>query len=158
MKRILAIAFAATWLVACGDNTATDSTTEDREETPISSPAAPSTTYTPADGDVTYRDKKVHVWRDNNWVESDKDVTLDNGAVVYRDGRVERDNREVELEDGEVVNKTGNFFDKTGNAVEKGWKDVKQGAKAMGKDIEKGAKKVGDKVEGTVEDNDNDNK
>jgi hypothetical protein len=151
MKRIIALAFAATWLVACNDTSSSENaTTDEKSEAPISSPA-PSTTYSPADGDVTYREDKVRVYRNGEWADADNDVTLDNGAVVYRDGRVKRDDKEVELEDGEVVNKSGDFFDKTGNAVEKGWKDIKQGAKAMGKDIEKGAKKVGEKVEGTVD-------
>lgn len=155
MKRILALAFAASWLVACNDNnSAENATTNDREEAPINSPAPSSTTYSPSDGDVTYQGDKVRVYRNGDWTDADNDVTLDNGAVVYRDGRVKRDDKEVELEDGEVVNKSGNFFDKTGNAIEKGWKDVKKGAKEMGKDIEKGAKKVGNDVEGAVDDKD----
>lgn len=153
MKRILAMAFAASWLVACSDNnSAENSTINDGTDAPISSPAPTTTTYTASDGDVTYRDDKVLVYRNNDWVEADKDVTLDNGVVVYRDGRVKKEDKEVKLEDGEVVNKTGDFFDRTGNAIDKGWNDVKAGAKEMGKDIEKGANKVGDKAEDAVHD------
>ena len=153
MKRILALAFAASFMVACDDNNSTENSTtvNDGSDAPISSPA-PSTTYTASEGDVTYRDDKVRVYRNNDWVDADDDVTLDNGAVVYRDGRVKKDDKEVKLEDGEVVNKTGDFFDRTGNAIEKGWKDVKEGAKEMGKDIKKGAKKVGDKADDAVHD------
>lgn len=158
MKRILALALVTAGLYACTDTERDNATIEDRDEAPISSPA-PTTTeaYTPAEGDVTYRDKEVHVYRNGAWVETEDEVELDNGAVVYRDGRVVRENKEVELEDGEVVNKTGNFFDRTGKAIEKGWEDVKQGAKEMGKDIEKGANKVGNDIEGAVDD-DKDNK
>ena len=45
-------------------------------------------------------------------VDADNDVTLDDGVVVTRTGRVRRDGKEVELHDGEVVSKTGRFFDK----------------------------------------------
>lgn len=157
MKRILALAIAASTLYACGDVENDNATIEDRNEAPISSPSEETTVYTPVDGDVTYRDNKVHVWKDGEWKDADDEVKLDNGAVVYKDGHVKKDGKEVELEDGEVVNKTGAFFDRTGKAIEKGWDDVKAGAKEMGRDIEKGAEKAGDKIEGAV-DNDNDNK
>ena len=159
MKRILALAFAATFLVvACGDST-DNNTMDDRDDAPIANPSTveTETTYTPAEGDVTYRDDKVNVWRNGAWVETDEDVKLDNGAVVYKDGRVKKDDKEIELEDGEVVNKTGNFFDKTGRAIEKGWDDVKEGVKEMGNDIEKGANKAGEKVD-SDHDNNNDGK
>lgn len=155
MKRILALAIAATTLYACGDN-ASNEAADDREDAAISSPAPSNETsaYTPSEGDVIHEGDDIKVYRNGQWVESEDEVTLDNGAIVYDDGRVVKDNKEVKLDDGEVVNKTGNFFDRTGKAIEKGWEDVKQGAKEMGKDIEKGANKVGDKVEGTVDDND----
>ncbi len=154
MKRILAIAFAASCLYACGDATTNDTVSDDRDDAPISSPANTpnSDVYTPAEGDITYREDKIRVWRDGNWTDNDEEeVRLSNGAVVYRDGRVVRDDKEVELEEGEVVNRSGDFFDRSGKAIEKAWDDVKEGAKATGKDIEKGAKKVGEKVEDAVD-------
>lgn len=159
MKRILPLAFAATFLVvACGDN-ASNNTMDDRDEAPISNPSTveTETTYTPADGDVTYREDKVRVWRDGAWVDTEDEVKLDNGAVVYKDGRVKKDDKEIKLEDGEVVNKTGNFFDETGRALEKGWDDVKEGVKEMGNDIEKGANKAGEQID-SDHDNNNDGK
>lgn len=152
MKRFLALAIAASTLYACGDAQNDNAAVDDRDEAPISSPAPETEVYTPAEGDVTFRDNKLRVWRENEWKDADDDVTLDNGAVVFRDGRVKKDDKEIELEDGEVVNKTGDFFDRTGHAIEKGWNDVKAGAKEMGKDIEKGAEKAGDKIEGAVDD------
>jgi hypothetical protein len=157
MKRILALAIAATTLYACGENQSNDAAMDDREDAPISSPATTNSAYTPSEGDVIHEGDDIKVYRNGQWVESDDEITLDNGAIVYEDGRVVKDDKEVELEDGEIATKTGNFFDRTGKAIEKGWEDVKQGAKKAGKDIEKGAEKAGDKVEGAV-DNDNDGK
>jgi hypothetical protein len=158
MKRFLVLAIAATTLYACTDTANDNAATDDRDEAPISSPSTTNDAYTPSEGDVTYRENKVRVYRDGDWKESDNEVELENGAIVHEDGRIVKENKEVELEDGEVVTRTGNFFDRTGKAIEKGWEDIKQGAREMGKDVEKGAKKAGDKVEGTVDDNDNDNK
>ena len=107
MKKIIGLAFVAAALVACSDNQADNATLESGDT--MSSPTVTSepamdntadtssvttstttTTYTPGEGDVTYRDKKVRVRRNNDWVDADKDVTLDDGTVVYRDGRVKK--------------------------------------------------------------------
>ena len=156
MKKLSVIAFAALLLGACAESTRDnkDSTTigSDKEATTTT-----ETTYTPQEGDVSFKDNKVLVMKNGAWVEADEDVTLDNGVVVYRTGKVRKDNKEIVLEDGEVVTRTGNFFDRTGRAIEKAWYDTKDAVKEAGKDVKKGAKKVGDKVEDAV-DGKNDNK
>jgi hypothetical protein len=86
------------------------------------------------------------VWKNNDWVAADNDVTLDNGIVVRRNGRVVRDKEEVELEDGVVVNRSGRFFDKAGNVIEDGWDGVKKGAKEAKDGIKKGANEVKEEV------------
>ena len=52
------------------------------------------------------------VYRNGNWVESDKDVTLDNGIVVSRKGEVRRDKGVVVINDSEVLDRSGNFWTK----------------------------------------------
>lgn len=161
MKQFIALAIAAASFAACNDNngnaTQGDSmdTTSNMTTPTIDSTMTTTTTYTAADGDVTYRDNKVMVMRNGEWVASDKDVTLDNGTVIYRNGKVKRDNKEIELHDGEVVNKSGDFFDRSGRAIENAWDDTKEGVKDAGKAVGNAAKKVGDKAEDAV---DNDHK
>lgn len=133
MKKAFVLAFAgASILAACSDNqSAINDDRKDRADTSTVVTDAPPTTYsayTPAEGDVTYRDKKVMVYRNGAWVESNDDVKLDDGIVVYRSGVVKKDDKEVELEEGIVVNKEGDFFDRTGKAMENMWSDIKKGA------------------------------
>ncbi len=170
MKKIIVIAMAAVSIAACNnteqetattertDTTSTTTTTAPTETTSSTSSTSSTSTYTTADGDVTYRDKKVRIRKNGEWVDTDDDVKLDNGIVVYRNGRVRKDGKEIELEDGEVVNRTGNFFDKSGRAIENAWDATKEGAKDAGRAIKNTAEKVGDKVESVVDKNDKDDK
>ena len=162
MKKFFVMALAAVSLVACNDNEAdndADDTTVNSVDTTSTTNTTTTTTtnttgYTPVDGDVTYQEKKVRVRRNGEWVDADDDVRMDNGVVVYRDGRVTRDDKEIELEEGEVVDRTGNFFDRSGRAIENAWDVTKEGAKDAGRAVKKTAKKVGEKVEKAVTDED----
>ena len=58
---------------------------------------------------MSYRNEKLMVYRNGNWVESDKDVTLDKGIVVNRKGEVRRDKDIGVINDGEVLDRSGNF-------------------------------------------------
>lgn len=165
MKKIFAFAVLAASISACNDadnNTTTvdsdTSTTTTTVTTPDTLSQTTTATYTPAEGDVSYRNGKVVVWKNNDWVVSDKDVTLDNGVVVNRKGEVRRDKDVVNLEEGEVVSRTGNFFDKAGNAIDDAWDATKRGAKKAGNAIEKGAKKVGEKTKDALDIDDKKNK
>jgi hypothetical protein len=104
---------------------------EKKDSTGTTETTTTQTTYTAAEGDVSYRGGKLMVYRNNAWVESENDVTLDNGIVVRRTGRVARDNEEYELEDGVVVTKSGDFWDRAGNAIEDGWEGVKKAFKSV---------------------------
>lgn len=118
MKKILLIA-GITFLLSCKDDKkASESTTATETTT--------TKTYTASEGDVTYKGGKLMVYRNNSWIDADDDITVDNGIIVRRTGRVAKDNDEYELEEGVVVTKTGNFFDKAGNAIENGWEGVKK--------------------------------
>lgn len=148
MKKFLTISLLAASLAACND-ASTDTTTVEKD-TMVTAPATTTTvTYTPAEGDVTYRDGKVMVWRDNDWKAAEGDVTLDNGVVVSENGHVKRDaTTEVTLDDGEVVTRSGNFFDKTGDAVSDGWDATKHGVKKAGEAVGKAADAAKDAVVG----------
>ena len=145
------MALAAILLAACNNTGADNTTAETRDTTTTMATTDTSYAYTPAEGDVTYREKKVMVMRNGEWVEADKDVRLDNGVVVYRSGKVRKDGKERELKEGEIVDKTGNFFDKTGRAIENAWDATKGGVKEVAHDVEKAATKVGEKTKDAVD-------
>lgn len=144
MKNLLAIALISASLVAC-DNAETNETTEMDDTTTTTTTTS---TYTPADGDASYRNGTLMVYRDNTWVEADEDVRMDNNVTVYRNGEVKRNDEVVELRDGEVVNRSGQFFDNTGRAIEDAWDATKRGVKKAGESVENAAQKVGDKIDG----------
>ncbi len=159
MKRIFAILLTAASFTACNNNSTTTSTT-DTTMADTGTVVAPSVTtdtvttttitYAPADGDVVYRDNKLYVMKNGNWVATDKVVTLNNGTVIYRDGTAKRDGKMVKLEDGEVVNKTGNFFDKSGHAIANAWGATKDAVSNAGTAVGKTAKHVGKKIDSVV--------
>jgi hypothetical protein len=117
MNKILVTAVLVL-LLSCKDDKKGTSTTGTETTT--------TTTYSASEGDVSYRGGKLMVYRNNSWVDADDDVTVNNGIVVRRTGRVFKDNEEYELEDGVVVTKTGEFFDKAGNVIKDGWEGVKR--------------------------------
>jgi hypothetical protein len=160
MKKILAFAVLSASLFACNDAAKTGDTAGDADTTTTSTTTTTTTTnqYNAADGDVSYRNGRLMVWRNGNWTESNEDVTLDNGVVVRRNGEARRDKDVVTLNDGEVVDRSGNFWDRTGNAIEDGWDATKRGAKKAGQKIEQGAEKVADKTKDVLDgDNKKDN-
>jgi hypothetical protein len=122
----------ATILFSCNSENREATTTINSDTTEN---AAAGTVYTPANGDVSYRNGKVMVWRDNDWVEADEDVTLNDGVVVRRNGEVKRGDDVVKLEEGESVDKSGRFFDKAGNAIEDAWDATKKGVKKAGEEV-----------------------
>ena len=137
------MALVAASLTAC-NSTETEEATVETDATTMSA----TTAYTPAEGDVKYRDGQLMVWKNNEWVEADDNVKMDNGVVVYKNGEVKRDDDVVVMEDGEVVSHTGKFFDKTGKAVEDAWDATKKGVEKAGKAVEKAAQKTEDAIEG----------
>src|SRR5688572_27203843 len=136
MKKIFGIVLISASLVACNE-AGQDNSIRSEDSSVLTAPEETTVVYTPAEGDVRYNGNKLEVMRNGEWVTADDDITLENGTVVYRDGRVKRDDKEIELEDGEIVDRTGNFFDRTGHAIENAWGDAKQGVKDAGKEIEK---------------------
>jgi len=125
MKHFIIAAVIAATLLACN----TDTTTTNKTDT--STHAA----YSASEGDVSYRDGKLMVWKDGEWKEADNDVHLNNGVVVNRKGEVTKEDKVVVLHDGDVVDKSGRFFDKAGNAIEDAWDATKKGVKKAGEEV-----------------------
>jgi hypothetical protein len=142
MKKGLLVTAIAISLYACNDSGTTAGVESDSSTNAATSP----TVYSPEEGDVSYRNGKLMVWKNNEWVAADNDVTLDNGVVVRSDGHAEKDHTVIVLDDGEVISKSGHFFDKAGNALEDAWDATKKGAKEAGQAVKKGANKVGEEV------------
>ena len=128
----------------------------------VSTTSATSTTktaaYSPSEGDITYRNGKLMVWRNNKYVESDKDVTLGEGLVAKRNGEITKDGEVVSLDEGESVSKTGRFFNKAGEGIEHAWDATKKGVskaagavKKAGKKVGEAGKKVGEEVKDAVQ-------
>ncbi|MEO6135939.1 MAG: DUF6799 domain-containing protein [Ginsengibacter sp.] len=148
MKKLLSLAILATTFAACNDATTTNDVNTDTLVTTTTTSEVNTTTYTPMEGDATYRDGTVRVWKNGDWVAADDDVTLDNGVVVYKTGEVKKDTKTVRLADGEIITRTGNFFDKTGQAIEDGWDATKRGVKKAGDAIGDAAKDVKKSIDG----------
>jgi hypothetical protein len=145
MKKFFAAAIVLASLTACNNAETEETLNTDTSNTVTASTA---TAYTPAEGDATYRDGQLLVWKNNEWVEADNSVKMDNDVVVYKNGEVKKDDNVVVLEDGEVVSHTGKVFDKTGQAIEDAWDATKKGVEKAGKAVEKAAQKTGDAVDG----------
>lgn len=155
MKKILLMAGLTAGILSCSnDTTKSDTTIGDSANNTSTNAANATTTYTSTEGDVSYRDGRVMVWRNNAWVDADNDMTLDDGTVVRKNGRIVRNGEERELEDGAVVTKTGRFFDKAGNAIENGWEGLKKGTKEAAEEVKDGFNKAKDGVKDAVNDND----
>lgn len=156
MRKILAMAFAVCTLAACGDDHTEETTTETTMDTMTTdmgtaATTTTTTTHTTTDGDVMYNGGKVQVYRNNTWEDANEDVTLNNGVVVRRSGRVVKDGNEYEWEDGYVVDRDGNVWDRTGNAIGDAWDATKHGVKEAGKAVGNAAEKVGEKAKDAVD-------
>ncbi len=152
MKKILAIALFATVFTACNneaENTKPEDTLGTKEVT---------TTYSSADGDLTWKESKLYVYKNGEWVLVDKDITLADGTVITVKGEVKKGDKTIQLKEGEKVTTVGEFIDNTGKKIDNAWEktkegvsnaaeNVKEGAKETGEKIKEGAQKVGDKIE-----------
>jgi hypothetical protein len=158
MKKMFLLAFASVWMIACNENNPDSINKDTRTDSVIATepPVTSVDAYAPREGDVTYREHKLMIMKNGEWVESDKDVTMNNGVVVHRSGKASKDNKDVDVEEGVVVDKNGNFFDKAGHAIDNAWESTKHGVKKAGNEIEKGAKKVKEKTKDALHDDDND--
>ena len=163
MKQIIAIAMSALCFTACNNADKNETTVTTNSDSLVTT--TPSTTntdvmydnvnttttvYVPAEGDLTYRNGKLMVWRVNSYVESDKDITLNNGVIVKRNGEVKKDDKVMKLEDGESVSTSGNFFNKAGEGIEDAWDATKKGVSKAASAVKKAGNKVGEEVKDAV--------
>ncbi|MBL7698778.1 MAG: hypothetical protein JNK79_11485 [Chitinophagaceae bacterium] len=156
MKKIFLLAFAGMALVACNDSSPSiNEDTRDNSTVNETPPPAADPVYVPGEGDVTYRDNKLHVMRNGAWVETNEDVKLDNGVTITKSGKVMKEGKDMQLEEGVVINREGNFFDEAGQKIENAWDASKEGVKKAGDEIERGADKAGDKLDGDHHDDEN---
>lgn len=152
MKKILLAAFISASVMACTNEA--DSSTELNDTTDNAANATGS--YTEKEGDVTYRNGKVMVWRDNQWVEAENDVEV-NGMTVRKTGVIVRDGEEVEMEEGEVVGPDDRYFDEAGNAIQDGWDGLKKGAHEAKEGVKKGYNEAKDEVKEVFDGKERDN-
>lgn len=134
MKKLFVLPLIAATILSCNDGDI-DTASTTKSDTTSNTATTTTTTYTATEGDVTYRNGKVMVWRNNDWAVADNDVTLNDGVVVRRNGEVKRGDDVVVLKDGDVVDRSGRFFDKAGNAVEDAWQGAKKGVRNAGEEI-----------------------
>ena len=146
MKKFFLMATVVALLASCDSSMKTDTVVDRDTIGPVTTETVTTKTYTPAEGDVTYRNNTVLVWQGGEWVRTDKDVTLNNGVVIYQNGEVKKEGKTVRLEDGEVVTSVGEFFDATGKAITDAWDSTKKGVKKAGDALEKAAKDVKESV------------
>ncbi len=145
MKKIFLTACVAVALTACNSSGTNDNTTVSTDST-TNTMMASTTTYTPSEGDVTYRNDKLMVYKGNQWEEADNDQTVGNGVVVHTNGVVNQGDKTDTLTDGQVVSHTGTFFDKTGHAIKDAWTSTKKGVGEAGEAVGKAAGEAGEAV------------
>ena len=163
MKRLLMVATVAMSMMACNDQQSsttqvvTDSTGMSRMNadtamvtTPSSTTTTTSNVYTPSEGDLRYRNGKLEVYKNGQYVIAETDVTIDNGVVVRRNGEVVRDGQTVRIEDGGTVTRAGRFFDKAGEGISDAWDATKKGVQKAGEAIKKAGQKVGEETKKVV--------
>jgi hypothetical protein len=176
MKAVLIASVALVGLISCSDQKAKETTVSSDSVSAIMAPETTgnmmntdtgsmnngsntmnngsttmSSAYAPGEGDVTYRNGKVMVWRNGNYVVADRDVQLNNGITVSRSGEVSNKDKKVKLEEGESIDRSGNFFNKAGEALEDGWDATKKGVKKAGQAIKKAGQKVGEEAKDLVQ-------
>jgi hypothetical protein len=149
MKKIFLAACALALFTACdnqGSTTNANNTTDTTDRSMMS-----TTAYTPTEGDVTFKDHQVLVYKGDKWVSTDKSLTMGNGIVVSMDGTVKNGGQVDTLTEGEIVSHTGDLYDQAGNAIHDAWDATKKGVNDAGDSIEKGANKVKDEINKTGE-------
>src|SRR6185437_2259154 len=150
MKRIFLIAGIAALFAACNNSGTADSNMSDSVDTTMPMATTATTIYTPAEGDVIYKNGHLMVYKGTDWADADGNITLDNGIVVYKNGDVKKDDNTIRLDDGEVVTHSGNFFDKTGHAIKDAWNSTKgavgKAGEAVGNGVSDAGKAVGNAV------------
>lgn len=147
MKKIFLSTCVAVALSACNSSGTNDNTAVSTDSS-TNTMMASTTTYTPSEGDVTYRNDKLMVYKGNQWEETDNDQTVGNGVVVHTNGVVNQGDKTDTLTSGQVVSHTGTFFDKTGHAIKDAWTSTKHGVGEAGEAVGNAASNAAHAVTG----------
>jgi hypothetical protein len=149
MKKIFLAACTLALFMACNDQGSTtnaDSTTDTTDRNMMT-----TTTYTPTEGDVTFKDHNVLIYKGDKWVPTEKSITMGNGVVVYMDGTVKNGEQTDTLFEGEIVSHTGDLYDQAGNAIHDAWDATKKGVNDAGDAVKEGADKAENEINKTGE-------
>ena len=143
MKKIFLAVCVATLFAACNsEGSKTDVTTTHTDTTDKSMMS--TTTYTPSQGDITFKDRQLFIYQGDKWVATDKVTTMGNGVVVSTNGTIKNGEMTDSLAEGEIVSHTGDLYDKTGNAIHNAWDATKKGVNDAGNATKDGINKAGD--------------
>jgi hypothetical protein len=159
MKKIFFFAAIAVSVVSCNNNSTGDATISSDDTASLQTPPADHThadmdvtaTYQAEEGDVKWQNEKLLVYKNGNWVEAEKDMTLDDGTVITVKGDARKEGKTITLKEGESVKKTGRFFDKAGKAISNAWDATKEGVKNAGEAVKEGAQDAGKAVKEGVD-------
>jgi hypothetical protein len=131
MKKTILISCLALAFAACVNPGTTKNESAPQADTTDKSTLS-VTPYTPTQGDVTFRDKQLLIYKDDKWVATDKVQTMGNGIIVYTNGTVKNGELTDTLAQGEIVSHSGDLYDKAGNAIHDAWSAAKEGVNKAG--------------------------
>ena len=126
MKKIFLTACVAVALTACNSTESKHAMAVDKDST-TNTLMNQATGYAPNDGDVTFRNNKVMVYRDTSWKETNDAQTVGSGVVVHTNGVVTNGVQADTLTEGQIVSKTGTFFDASGHVIKNPWTPTNDG-------------------------------
>ncbi|MEO8823761.1 MAG: DUF6799 domain-containing protein [Ginsengibacter sp.] len=142
MKKIFLAVSIAALLTACNSQgSQTDATTSNTDTTDRSMMS--TTAYIPTEGDATFKDQTLMIYKGDKWVATDKEMTMGNGVIVYTNGTVKNGEITDTLAEGEIVSHSGDLYDKAGNAIHDAWDATKKGVNDAGDAVEEGVNKAG---------------
>ncbi len=146
MKKIFLAVCIAGLISACNSKgSQNDATTVNTDTTDRSTMS--TTAYVPTEGDATFRDHELMVYRGDKWVATDNEVTMGNGVVVHINGTVKNGEITDTLAEGEIVSHSGDLYDQAGNAIHDAWDVTKKGVNDAGDAVKEGANKAGDAID-----------
>lgn len=142
MKKIFLISCLALLFAACDSPGSKKDEATSKTDTTDKSMMS-TTLYTPTQGDVTFKDKQLMVYKGDKWVTTDQNQTVGNGMTVYTNGTVKNGELTDTLSEGEIVSHTGDLYDKAGNAIHDAWDAAKEGVNKAGEATKEGVNKAG---------------
>lgn len=144
MKKLLIPGLLVAILASCGESQVKTEAEPNVTVTPQPEMVVEET-YAVTDGDVTFKEGKVLVFKDGAWVVAEKDIALDDGTVITVKGDVKSaDGKIITLKEGETVSKVGKFFDRTGKAITNAWDATKEGVENAAEAAKDKAEQIGD--------------